>query len=313
MKKNKSTYITDLTSEILTNKILLDEWAEFSKDMDFLELSTEILSDIDLLFSWDCNNVLNLKLAGVLSKGQNFELSSGMVIQLDESYRFPMKPFLYKMSIKAMIRKKVIEKIIKEDLISQGNSLEQVENAERIVRMTNLLRSVQQMDKYSLRSQLVLFLKLIPEAIYRLKEDSNNFYKKKADEFLLPINENTNNDESVALDLAKSTNLEKEKNPFPLLFTTTEVYNCFLEYQKYIVDFYIDYSYLKKRLEIEKLIHNHKDNEFMKIVFEQIKVVNDRDYQKYFVEGKLRSLDKSHSTQRENNFNIVFDTILNPI
>lgn len=310
MKKNKSTYITDLTSEILTNKILLDEWAEFSKDMDFLELSTEILSDIDLLFSWDCNNVLNLKLAGVLSKGQNFELSSGMVIQLDESYRFPMKPFLYKMSIKAMIRKKVIEKIIKEDLISQGNSLEQVENAERIVRMTNLLRSVQQMDKYSLGSQLVLFLKLIPEAIYRLKEDSNNFYKKKADEFLLPINENTNNDESVALDLAKSTNLEKEKNPFPLLFTTTEVYNCFLEYQKYIVDFYIDYSYLKKRLDKEKLIFYHKDNDFMKFVFNEMKLIKEKNYEDYFIRGKLDTLKRSANINRENVFNTVFENVI---
>lgn len=36
-------------------------------------------------------------------------------------------------------------------------------------------------------------------------------------------------------------------NPYPLLFISFEVYKCFLEYtKKHIIDFYRDYSYLKK-------------------------------------------------------------------
>lgn len=310
MKKQKSTYITDLTHEILINRDLLDEWAKNSKDLEFLELSTEILSDTDLLFSWDCNNILNLKLSAIRSDGKKFELKSGIVIQVDESDKFPMKPFLYKMAIKAMIKKKSMNDIIKEDFVNQDNSVEQINNAERMARMTNLLESVQKMNKYSLQSQIILFMKLISLAIDRFEKESNNFYKKKADEFMLPINESTNSEESISLDLAKSTNLEKEKNPFPFLFRTTEVYNCFLEYQKYLVDFYIDYSYLKKRLDDEKLIFYYKDNDFMKFIFNEMKLIKKKDYDDYVIKGKLDTLKRSSSNYRENVFNTVFENVI---
>ncbi|MBG6062789.1 hypothetical protein IWX83_002590 [Flavobacterium sp. CG_9.1] len=184
MKKQKSTYVTDLTYEILINMDLLDEWAKNSKDLEFLELSTEILSDTDLLFSWDCNNILNLKLSAIKSNGKDLELKSGMVIQVDGSDKFPMKPFLYKMAIKAMIEKKSMNDIIKEDFVNQGNSVEQINNAERMARMTNLLESVQYMDQYSLPSQIKLFSKVIPESIDRFKKDAKEFYKRKTDEIL---------------------------------------------------------------------------------------------------------------------------------
>lgn len=100
------------------------------------------------------------------------------------------------------------------------------------------------------------------------------------------------------------------KNNFLSLFKNQEVYNCFMDYQKHIIDFYTDYSYLKKRLEKEKLIHYHKDNDFMKIIFEQMKLISEKNYNEYFIQGKLKSLEKSYSAQRENNFNIVFDRLL---
>ena len=103
MAKNKPTYITDLTQEILTNTVLLNDWADNSADMEFLKLSVAILSDINLLFSWDCNNVLNLKLAGVLTGNQDFKLKSGMLITIDDSYIFPMKASAYKKNIKLLI------------------------------------------------------------------------------------------------------------------------------------------------------------------------------------------------------------------
>ncbi|MEO8517190.1 MAG: hypothetical protein ABI426_10610 [Flavobacterium sp.] len=94
------------------------------------------------------------------------------------------------------------------------------------------------------------------------------------------------------------------------LFINSTVYDCFLEYQKHIIDFYTDYSYLKKRLEVEKLIHHHKDNDFMSIVFEQLQLISSKNYDEYCINGKLKSLQKSYSVQRENNFNIVFDSLL---
>ena len=94
------------------------------------------------------------------------------------------------------------------------------------------------------------------------------------------------------------------------LFINSMVYYCFLEYRKHIIDFYTDYSYLKKRLEKEKLIHNHKDNDFMRIVFEELQLISSKNYNEYCINGKLKSMQKSYSIQRQNNFNIVFDELL---
>tara|TARA_B110000263_G_C15269838_1_gene492914 strand:+ start:693 stop:1376 length:684 start_codon:yes stop_codon:yes gene_type:complete len=100
---------------------------------------------------------------------------------------------------------------------------------------------------------------------------------------------------------------EKSNNPYPLLFVSGEVYNKFIEYNKtnHIIDFYIDYSYLKKRLEYEKLIHRTKDNEFMEIIY-KMKFISEKDYNKYTIKNKLLSLNKSSSASRENNFNNIF-------
>jgi hypothetical protein len=98
-----------------------------------------------------------------------------------------------------------------------------------------------------------------------------------------------------------------ELNPYPSLFVSRNVYDNFLKYaSSFIIDFYIDYSYLKKRLEHEKLIHKTKDNEFMRLVFEEFNLISEARYQDYLVNNKLRSLKKSYSVNRENNYNLVF-------
>lgn len=102
----------------------------------------------------------------------------------------------------------------------------------------------------------------------------------------------------------------EEQNIIFLLFKNFDVYDCFIEYQKHIIDFYTDYSYLKKRLEKEKLIHYHKDNDFMKIVYKDLKLISEKKYNEYFIYGKLKSLTKSYNVQRENNFNIIFEDLL---
>ena len=117
------------------------------------------------------------------------------------------------------------------------------------------------------------------------------------------------NDDSGAIGLSNPIDTEN-KNMFTSLFVNSDVYNCFFEYQKHIIDFYTDYSYLKKRLEKEKLIHSHKDNDFMKIVFKELQLISSKNYDEYCINGKLKSLQKSYSVQRENNFNIVFDELL---
>lgn len=101
-------------------------------------------------------------------------------------------------------------------------------------------------------------------------------------------------------------------NPYPLLFVNFEVYKCFFEYAKrHIIEFYSDYSYLKKRLEHEKLIHYHKDNDFINVVFNEMQLIKKSDYDNYVINFcKLKSLSKSYNIQRENNFNNVFENII---
>lgn len=83
----------------------------------------------------------------------------------------------------------------------------------------------------------------------------------------------TDTTEINALGATQETNKE---NIILSLFKNADVYHCFLEYQKYILDFYTDYSYLKKRLEKEKLIHKHKDNEFIEIVYSDLKLISEK-------------------------------------
>ena len=98
-----------------------------------------------------------------------------------------------------------------------------------------------------------------------------------------------------------------EHNPLPLLFTSGKVYNEFISYtSSHIIDYYLDYSYLKKRLEAEGLIHRTKDNDFMEIIHDDMGLINDSDYQNYKIKNKLSSLNKSFSANRDNNFNNTF-------
>lgn len=124
------------------------------------------------------------------------------------------------------------------------------------------------------------------------------------------------NDENIKLttELSKVTShLENNENPFPSIFINLEVYRCFEEYtKKHIIEIYIDYSYLKKRLEKERLIHKHTDNDFVIFLFDEAKLINDKDKENYYgkYESKLRSLRKSSNINRVNNFNNIFANLI---
>ena len=108
----------------------------------------------------------------------------------------------------------------------------------------------------------------------------------------------------------KVENTLEARNPYPRLFVTGDIYYKFIEYTNTkILDWYLDFSYLKKRLEHEKMIFHTKDNEFMRIVHNEMSLqqLKDNYYEDYKVKNKLVSLNKSCSSQRENNFNKTFD------
>jgi len=107
--------------------------------------------------------------------------------------------------------------------------------------------------------------------------------------------------------LNKNSNKEPNKNPYPLIFTSVDIYLKFIKYtSNNIIDYYIDYSYLKKRLENLNLIHSIKDNEFMRILYEEMGLISKKNYQEYSIKNKLSSLNKSSSASRENHFNNIF-------
>lgn len=101
--------------------------------------------------------------------------------------------------------------------------------------------------------------------------------------------------------------IDVSENPYPKIFKSGTVYNKFLAYtKKHIIDSYLDYSYLKKRLEHDGLIHRTKDNDFMRILFEDMNLINEKEYDRYLHKNKLTSLGKSQSENRVNNYNNIF-------
>lgn len=103
--------------------------------------------------------------------------------------------------------------------------------------------------------------------------------------------------------------LNDEHNPLPELFLNGKVYKNFIFYtSNHIIDYYLDFSYLKKRLESERLIHKIKDNDFMEIIHDDMELISDRDYDDYISKNKLSSLNKSSTANRENNFNNIFQS-----
>tara|TARA_B110000046_G_scaffold60782_2_gene68339 strand:+ start:291 stop:1121 length:831 start_codon:yes stop_codon:yes gene_type:complete len=99
----------------------------------------------------------------------------------------------------------------------------------------------------------------------------------------------------------------QKENPYPHVFTSIEVYFKFVEYiGKYIISFHRDYSYLKKRLQKEKLIYNIKDKDFFKFLYNEMKIVSVKDHDEFIMHGKFISLDKSSKEERINNYNNIF-------
>lgn len=247
-----------------------------------------------------------------LDKNENLQKLHRIFCKRHSIYEIDQVQEIFANDIKAAFDKIIISelptdynytKFIKETAIIEVTNeiLRLVSNNSRLLEM---FYKSNEFDEFEIRYYKDLSLEDYP--IYKklhsklYPEYSTHFTKN--DDFVA-------NDDSGAIGLSNPIDTEN-KNMFTSLFVNSDVYNCFFEYQKHIIDFYTDYSYLKKRLEKEKLIHSHKDNDFMKIVFKELQLISSKNYDEYCINGKLKSLQKSYSVQRENNFNIVFDELL---
>ena len=147
------------------------------------------------------------------------------------------------------------------------------------------------------------------EVFFLLKDKTNHnnvvFTKQRHDDYSHIIHSHLI---EVFEEKLKELNAEViSDNPYPLLFVSRKVYDDFITYTSmHIIDYYLDYSYLKKRLDNENLIHRTMDNDFMKIIYSKMELISERDYKDYQITSKLYSLNKSSSVARENNFNNIF-------
>jgi hypothetical protein len=216
MEINKPTYITDLTTEIMNNLDLLKVWAKHSVDMEFLELSVDILSDIDLLFIWDCDNVIQAKLAGLLSGNQDFIYKDGILIKIDESYDFPFRTSLeYEFCIKEMMDMKSLYELHKKDLVKQGVSLSKIKQDERYLKMASFFHFYEMTKEYELDEAKYLIELTLPDLIERKNEIKKKFKEKKVNELISLNNRelqlNINRIERTAFNYLEEPAIEEKK------------------------------------------------------------------------------------------------------
>jgi len=113
--------------------------------------------------------------------------------------------------------------------------------------------------------------------------------------------------------IVTNSNQQKEVKTNPELeypFIVPHAKELFSEYiSKYIVEPYVDYSYLFQRLHHENFIKRLTHIQFMDWLTDN-KHITEKTKNTFLKKESFRSLKKSTSLSRENNFNIVFKSIL---
>ncbi|AQX09352.1 hypothetical protein CMT89_13495 [Elizabethkingia anophelis] len=105
---------------------------------------------------------------------------------------------------------------------------------------------------------------------------------------------------------------KQEKKPETLInwkdiFKEKDTYKQFIKYiKKHIINPLIDYSYLFQKLKELELIHNHPHFKYINWLRNN-RFISERDYEDFINNAGFRSLKKSISEQRENNFVNIFE------
>ncbi|WP_126651493.1 hypothetical protein [Chryseobacterium aureum] len=91
------------------------------------------------------------------------------------------------------------------------------------------------------------------------------------------------------------------------IFKDKATYKQFVKYaKKHIINGFIDYSFLFQKLKYYELIHNHTHFKYIDWLNDN-NFITEKDYEEFVKNAGFRSLSKSYSEQRENNFNNIFD------
>ncbi|NVK75747.1 MAG: hypothetical protein HWE24_19915 [Oceanospirillaceae bacterium] len=137
--------------------------------------------------------------------------------------------------------------------------------------------------------------------------DSINIFKIIGKDFLNQFKYRSEKKLKFLYSIINSDDDKLIPNPYDKIFINGAVYNSFMEYaDKFILEGHRDWSYLKKRLYAEELIYNIKDQDFIKFLRDDVKLISSKTHDKFTKYKSLLALDKSSSINRENNFNVVF-------
>ncbi len=91
------------------------------------------------------------------------------------------------------------------------------------------------------------------------------------------------------------------------IFKEKSTYKQFLKYAKsHIVNGFVDYSYLFQKMKQLELVFNHKHFKYIDWLNEN-NFITEKDYEEFVKNAGFRSLSKSYSEQRENNFSNIFN------
>lgn len=119
-------------------------------------------------------------------------------------------------------------------------------------------------------------------------------------------NELMNTNEPQIID---SLYLKKDENYKHLIFIEPKAENIFLQYRnQYIIDTYTDFSFIFQQMKKDKLIHSITHLDFAKWLNDSDFIKN-KDYDKIISNKGFKSLNKSTSTIRYNNYINITETI----
>lgn len=106
----------------------------------------------------------------------------------------------------------------------------------------------------------------------------------------------------------KKGDLKHEENiAWKEIFKDKLTYKQFIKYvQNHILSGFIDYSFLFQKLKYYELIYNHTHFKYIDWLSDN-NFISEKDYDEFEKNAGFRSLSKSYSEQRENNFNNIFD------
>ncbi|THV56436.1 hypothetical protein [Chryseobacterium candidae] len=159
-------------------------------------------------------------------------------------------------------------------------------------------------DIENMKKMSLLFNKAIASTIEKYKkyiDKDSAFYKKYKEEHKFILKSEKKNKKKFK-EKKHEDNIEWKD-----IFKEKSVYKQFIKYaKKHIINRFIDYSFIFQKMKHHEIIHNYTHFKYIDWLRDN-NFITDKDYEEFVKNAGFRSLSKSSSEQRENNFNNIFN------